>query len=78
MTARDDIPASILGPDGHERRVRIGAECGEVFAQDEDFDGLTLTIEIASIEEGVALANTINWWRQYLGTSRRRRKEGLG
>lgn len=39
-----------------ERRWVIGEECGDVFAMDGDFDGITLTIEVKSREEAQDIA----------------------
>ena len=44
---------------GEPHRYRIGNECGEVFADDEDFEGITLTIEVESIEDGERLVAAI-------------------
>ena len=52
----DDERADIIvGPDGEDRRVAIDRQCGEVFAEGKDFDGLTLTIEVKSEEEADAI-----------------------
>jgi catechol 2,3-dioxygenase-like lactoylglutathione lyase family enzyme len=56
----DELTGTILGPDGHERRFRVGEVWGEVFVEDEDFCGITLTIEVASLQEGMALADLID------------------
>lgn len=45
----------LIEPTGQERRYRIGNESGEVFACDEDFDGYTLTVEVADTADGDAL-----------------------
>lgn len=50
---------TLICPDGNERHWRVGNACGEVFAEDVDFDGLTLTIEVASEKDGIALVRLI-------------------
>lgn len=47
---------------GRMRRFRIGFECGEVFEQDEDFDGVTLTIEITAPQDGENLLRILAGW----------------
>lgn len=42
--------------DMKDRRWIIGEECGDVFNEDDDFDGITLTVEIKSREEAQAIA----------------------
>lgn len=47
----DDISGTIR-TNRHERvRYRFGNECGDVFKEDDDFDGTTLTIECADWKE---------------------------
>lgn len=58
--ADDDTPATILGPDGLERQVCISRNSGDVFAEDVEFDGLTLTVEIADEAEGRAFLAAIS------------------
>lgn len=43
--------ALILPLEPAARRWRVGEDCGEVFDTDENFDGLTLTIEILDKDE---------------------------
>ena len=38
------------------RRARIGEDCGDLFAEDDNFDGFTLTIELHDAQEAEALA----------------------
>lgn len=38
------------------RRFRVGYDCGDVFAEGDDFDGLTLTLELLSEEEAETVA----------------------
>lgn len=33
-------------------RYRLGKECGDTFVEDDDFDGLTLTVEVRDWAEG--------------------------
>jgi hypothetical protein len=60
LTGDDALTGTIIAPDGHERRFRVGVEIGEVFAEDEDFDGLTLTLEVRSLEEGASILQLID------------------
>lgn len=55
-----DTPTTILGPDGLERQVCISRNSGDVFAEDVEFDGLTLTVEIADEAEGRAFLAAIS------------------
>lgn len=45
------------------RRARVGEECGEVFEPDEDYDGLTVAIELRSHAE----ARAVIGWLDTLG-----------
>lgn len=56
----DNTPATILGPDGMERQVCIAFQSGDVFVEDIDFTGLTLTVEIADEAEGRAFLAAIS------------------
>jgi len=58
MTARrtDDIGDHIIAPDGQPRSYDIGYHCGEIFVDGDDYDGLAITIEIHSEQEGHAIA----------------------
>lgn len=58
--APEEVTGTIPGPHGRSVRYRIGHECGDIFAEDEDFNGLTLTIETPSIEGAEALLANIN------------------
>jgi hypothetical protein len=40
-------------------RFRLGDECGDVFADDDDFDGLTLTVEVRDEAEGRRLIEAL-------------------
>jgi hypothetical protein len=60
LTDDDEITGTILAPDGHERHFRVGWEHGELFAEGVDVDGLTLTIEVASLEEGADIVELID------------------
>lgn len=55
-----DTPTTILGPDGLDRQVCISRNSGDVFAEDVEFDGLTLTVEIADEAEGRAFLAAIS------------------
>lgn len=46
--ARNAETTGTIGP----LRYRLGAECGDLFEEGDDFDGLTLTVEVRSMEEG--------------------------
>lgn len=48
-------PTLTIPIDMHGRRWRIGDDCGEVFDEGEDYDGLTLTIELRSEAEADAV-----------------------
>lgn len=52
---RDEVLGTVRTTDGDELQFRIGSESGDVFAEDEDFDGITLTIECRDVERGVAM-----------------------
>ena len=47
----DDISGAIRTNRHARVRYRFGQECGEVFAEGEDYDGPTLTIECADWNE---------------------------
>ena len=52
--------AGVIQTSRHERvRYRAGSESGEVFVQGEDFDGLTLTIEVAGRDDALAMIRAI-------------------
>ena len=40
-------------------RYRLGDECGDIFAEDDDFDGLTLTVEVRDEAEGRRLIEAL-------------------
>lgn len=40
-------------------RYRLGNECGDVFAEGDDFDGLTLTVEVRDEAEGRRLIEAL-------------------
>lgn len=40
-------------------RFRLGDECGDVFVEDEDFDGMTLTVEVRDEAEGWRLIEAL-------------------
>ena len=50
---------TIIAADGLERHYRIGHERGDLFYEDVDFDGLTLTLELHSVAEGLAIVDFI-------------------
>ena len=59
MTAtidRNEASGVLIGPGGEQRRWRIGASFGQVFSDDEDFDGVTLQIEVKDRIEGEGIA----------------------
>jgi len=58
-TQTDERTGTLIGPRGLPSRYLIGWESGEVFAEDEDFDGYTITIAVSCIEEGVAIVEAI-------------------
>ncbi len=41
------------------RRFRVGDDCGDVFEVDDDFDGLTLTLELKSQDEAKSVLAAI-------------------
>ena len=43
----------------HQRRYTIKWTCGDVFREDEDFDGLALTIEVLDEAEADAILRAI-------------------
>lgn len=59
MSTEDEVIGTILNTDGLETPYRIGWEHGEIFHEDQDFEGITLTIAVRSIEEGKALLDAI-------------------
>lgn len=40
-------------------RYRLGDECGDIFAEDDDFDGVTLTVEVRDEAEGRRLIEAL-------------------
>jgi len=46
---------TLTGPRGLTLRYRIGLESGDVFAEGEEFDGLTLVVELPSILDAEAM-----------------------
>lgn len=54
-TLPEDI-ASSVAIDGHPRRIRIGRQTGEVWADGEDWTGVTLTVETGTVTEALAMA----------------------
>lgn len=40
-------------------RFRAGAECGDVFEEDVEFDGYTLTIEVSGESDALAMVEAI-------------------
>lgn len=50
-----DIVGTIIKHNGLETPYRIGNSSGEVFAEGEDFDGITLTIAVESQDEAEAI-----------------------
>ncbi|MBO9459011.1 hypothetical protein [Labrenzia sp. R5_0] len=40
-------------------RFRAGSECGELFEEDVEFDGLTLTVEVSGKEDALAMIEAI-------------------
>lgn len=55
-----DITGYVIAPDDTPRRYRIGDEFGEAFKPDDHFEGITLTLELSSVEEGEALVALID------------------
>lgn len=57
-----EIP-EIIGIFGTRRhaavRFRVGAECGDLFEEGDDFDGLTLTIEVRDYADAAAMLAAI-------------------
>ena len=45
--------------DMKDRRWIVGEECGDVFADETEFDGITLTVEIKSRKEASEIAMAI-------------------
>lgn len=56
----EEVTGLILGPHGRSVRYRIGRESGDVFSEGEEFDGLTLTIEVPSLEGAQTLVAKMN------------------
>lgn len=46
---------------GHMRRFRIGHDSGEVFHDNDDYEGVTLTVEALSMEDGRAILRLLEW-----------------
>lgn len=44
---------------GHPRRYSIDHHCGDVFREDDDYDGLALTIEVLSEAEAHMILHAI-------------------
>lgn len=44
-----------VGEGDRARRFIMGESCGEVFGEDDHFQGLTLTVEVCDSEEGLRL-----------------------
>ena len=51
MTALVELTGLVTVAPGHQRRYRIGHDSGDVFSEDDDYDGVTLTIEATGIED---------------------------
>lgn len=41
-------------------RYRIGDELGEVFGEDTEYEGLTLTVEVADLQDGLAMLRSLS------------------
>lgn len=59
--APPEPPFTVLPIDMRGRRYIVGEECGETFARDEEFDGLTLTVEMKSEAEARAVLQALMW-----------------
>lgn len=44
---------------GMDHRFRIGTSCGDTFEEEDDFDGYTLTVEVADLDEGEAFLRAL-------------------
>jgi hypothetical protein len=55
----DEITGTITTPRHEAVRYRIGQESGNVFTEDEEFDGLTLTIEVSGRRDAMAMLRAI-------------------
>jgi len=55
----DEIKGLVAPPTDTLCRYRIGREVGEVFGEGDDYDGLTLTIEIDTVDQGLAFVAAI-------------------
>jgi hypothetical protein len=60
LTDDTELTGTVLAPNGDERQFRLGPELGEAFADGRDFDGLTLTLEVRSLEEGASILQLID------------------
>uniref|UniRef100_UPI003BAAF5C8 Lar family restriction alleviation protein n=1 Tax=Stappia sp. TaxID=1870903 RepID=UPI003BAAF5C8 len=63
MSSWNDRPLSLLAAplaDGRSRRVRCSGVFGEVFHGDDDFDGLTLELEVFDPAEGQAVVRILS------------------
>lgn len=56
-------------------RYRIGREIGEIFDEGDEYDGLTLTIEIDTVDQGLAFVAAL---REGLGLCQEWKKEPGG
>lgn len=58
----DELIGHLTGPRQQRLRYRIGESCGDLFEEDDDFDGLTLTVELPSLEDGEAIVAKMDAW----------------
>lgn len=59
--APPEPPFTVLPIDMRGRRYIVGEEFGDVFLDDGDFDGLTLTVEMKSEAEARAVLQALMW-----------------
>ena len=63
VSSWNDRPLSLLAAplaDGRSRRVRCSRTSGDVFDRDDDFDGLTLELEVFDPAEGQAVVRLLS------------------
>lgn len=54
-----DITGRLTPHRGRRNRYRIGEESGDIFEEDDEFDGMTLTVEVHSDAEAMRMVETL-------------------
>ena len=54
-----EITGTISTSRHRDVRYRIGRESGDLFEEDQDFDGITLTIEVSGRDDALAMLKAI-------------------